>query len=209
VGEPFVIGVTGGIATGKSTVLAELARLGATTVDADRVYHELIAPGRPLRQALRERFGPAIVAQDGQIDRARLGRIVFADPALLRELERLTHPAVIAEIERRIAEAPTPVVAVDGVKLIESGFAKRCDEVWLVTAPRDIQRARLVARNALTPEDAERRLAAQPDDASRRPHADRVMDNSGTRERLAQQVDRAWRELELPQQSKPQSLPNA
>ena len=190
--KPLIIGVTGGIATGKSTVLVKLAELGATTIDADSVYHELITPGQPLHRTVIEQFGPGILAADGTIDRAALGGIVFSDIQRLRELERLTHPAVRAEILRRIAGAATPVVAVDAVKLIEGGLYRHCDEVCLVTADHDAQRQRLMLRNAIGPGDADRRLAAQPDTEAQLPFATRVLDNSGSREAFESAVLDAW-----------------
>lgn len=190
--RPFVIGVTGGIATGKSTVLAMLGERGADLIDADAVYHDLIAPSLPLWESLRDRFGSGIVAPDGSIDRRALGTIVFSDAASLDDLERLTHPAVVAEIERRIAGSISRVVAVDAVKLSESGLGKACDQIWLVTCNRETQRARLIARNHITVDEADRRLAAQPDSSEQAKIADVVIDNSGDLAEAQGQVDRAW-----------------
>jgi len=193
--RPFVVGVTGRIACGKSTVLRALAELGAATFDADAVYHDLIAPGAPLWRSLRDRFGAGIVDADGAIDRRALGEIVFADPGALADLDRLTHPAVIAELRRRIAATDAAVVAVDAVKLVESGFDRDCDEVWVVVCPPEQQIARLMARNRLSLEEAERRVAAQPSAARMLARADLVINNGGSPERTAQQVRQAWNRL--------------
>jgi dephospho-CoA kinase len=195
--RPFVLGVTGNIACGKSTVLRQLSDLGAATIDADAVYHDLIVPDTPLWHALRDRFGPGIVAPDGSIDRPALGTIVFADTDALADLDRLTHPAVNAEIRRRIALESVPVVAVDAVKLIESGFDADCDQVWLVICDPGQQVTRLIDRNALSREQAERRVAAQPPIAPKRDRADVVIDNSDDLEASARQVRAAWQALPI------------
>jgi dephospho-CoA kinase len=193
--RPFVIGVTGGIACGKSTVLRELGRLGAETIDADAVYHDLVAPGKPLVGVLAERFGPGVVAEDGSLDRRALGRIVFGDPAALAELDALTHPAVITEVRRRIEGSGSLVVAVDAVKLVESGMAGLCDRVWLVTCTPEQQVERLMARGGLTRDEAERRVAAQAPDGPRLARADLVIDNSGPVEATVEAVRAAWARL--------------
>jgi dephospho-CoA kinase len=191
----YVLGVTGNIATGKSTVTAMLARKGAVVIDSDLVYRELVAPGQPLLEALAERFGCGIIAADGSLDRPKLGAIVFSDPAALAALDRLTHPAVLAEVDRRIAAIAQGVVVLDAVKLIESGHADRCDQVWLVTADPDLQVQRLMKRNKLDAEEARRRVTAQPPLGPKRERADLVIDNSGSLRELEEQVNRAWRAL--------------
>ncbi len=190
----FVLGVTGNIATGKSTVVAMLAESGATMIDADRVYHELIAPGQPLLERIRERFGAGVIGADGALDRKALGGIVFNDAAALANLDRLTHPAVIAAIDARVA-AMRGVVVIDAVKLIESGHAECCDQVWLVVAEPDQQAVRLMARSGLTRADAERRVAAQPPLGPKIARADVVIDNSGTLDATQVQVAAAWQRL--------------
>jgi dephospho-CoA kinase len=190
--RPFVIGVTGGIATGKSSILELLAKRGVETIDADAVYHAMISPGGPLVAPLAARFGADMVAEDGSIDRRALAGIVFADREALADLDAITHPAVIEAIRARIATSSARIVAVDAVKLIESGLAEICDSVWLVVCDPLIQRERLMRRNGLTGDEADLRLAAQPDDASRRARANVAIDNSGTREDLERQVTKHW-----------------
>jgi len=195
---PHVVGVTGGIATGKSTVMAILADLGAEPIDADLVYRELVEPGRPLLNRLSDHFGEEVIDADGRLDRRSLGSIVFSDPARLRDLDALTHPAVIKAVVARIERSTAEVVAVEAVKLIESGMSALCDETWLVVVRLDVQRARLMARACLSPEEADRRLAAQPAEASRRGEVDRVIDNSGSRDDLRRAVELLWSMTKLP-----------
>lgn len=191
----YVLGVTGNIAVGKSTVVRKLGELGAHTIDADLVYRELVGPGQPLLAKLAERFGDGIVGEDGALDRHALGPIVFSDSQALRDLDRLTHPAVIAEIDRRVAAIPAGVVVIDAVKLIESGHADHCDEVWLVIAEPASQMTRLMNRNILSPEEARRRVAAQPPMEPKVQRADRVIDNSGPLEATIAQVEAGWTDI--------------
>lgn len=193
--RPFVLGLTGNIACGKSTVLAMLADLGATTIDADQVYHELIVPDAPLWQVLRDAFGETILGPDRTIDRRALGAIVFSDPAALAKLDALTHPAVETALRERVRAASTPVVVVDAVKLIESGFANACDRVWLVICDPAWQLERLQQRNHLSQDEAARRIAAQPPLEPKLVRADTVIDNSGDIAATRRQVEAAWREL--------------
>lgn len=192
--RPFILGLTGNIACGKSTVLRLLAARGAATIDADAVYHELIVPGAPLWRALRQRFGESIIGPDGQVDRRALGAIVFADPAQLAALDALTHPAVLAAIHERIAALPpeTDVVVIDAVKLIESGSAAECDAVWVVVCEPAQQVERLMRRNGLGRAEAEQRVAAQPPLGPKLARADVVLDNSGDLASLEAQVVAAW-----------------
>jgi len=193
----FLLGLTGNIASGKSTVLGMLAERGAATIDADRVYHDLIGAHSPLWSVLIQRFGTGIVASDRAIDRRALARIVFDDPSALADLDRITHPAVVAELRRRVGLMTAPLVVVDAVKLIESGFGSECDAVWLVTSRPDQQIARLVARNGMTREEAEDRVAAQPPLAPKLPFVDLVIANDGSLPATHEQVDRALDALTL------------
>lgn len=193
----FLLGLTGNIACGKSTVLGMLAERGAATIDADRVYHDLIGADSPLWRALIQRFGTGIVASDRAIDRRALARIVFDDPIALADLDRITHPAVVAELHRRVGLTTAPLVVVDAVKLVESGFASECDAVWLVTCRPDQQVARMVARNGMTREEAEDRVAAQPPLAPKLPLVDLVIANDGSQLATHAQVDRALDTLSL------------
>ena len=178
------IGVTGPIGCGKSTIAGWLGEApGVVVIDADRVARDVLAPGTPELAAVANRFGRDLVDADGVLDRAALGRIVFADPAALGDLEAIVHPAVRPRILATIAGAEAAgatAVVVEAIKLVEGGLATLCDEVWLVTCEPAVQRERLAARGA-APSDAATRVAAQGDLARRlAPAARRTIDTSGS-----------------------------
>jgi dephospho-CoA kinase len=186
------IGLTGGIGCGKSAVGAILRELGAEYVDTDHLVHELLGPGGALVDAIVGRFGPEVRAASGGIDRARLGAIVFASPADLRDLEALVHPAVRAEVRRRLAASRAPAFVVDAIKLIESGTYRDLDYLWVVTCDPATQRRRLGESRGMSVADAEARIAAQPPQESRLPLADEVIENDGSLVDLRQKVVAAW-----------------
>jgi dephospho-CoA kinase len=188
----IVLGVTGNIAAGKSTVVGILRDLGAHHIDSDLVYRDLVGPGQPLLKPLTQHFGKGIVAEDGSLDRKALGAIVFSDPAKLKELDALTHPAVIEETDRRVDAIRSGVIVIDAVKLIESGHSEICDEVWIVTAPEEIQVQRVMERNNVDEDEARRRVAAQPPLEPKIAGADVVIDNNDTLAALREQVVDAW-----------------
>ena len=192
---PYVIGVTGNIASGKSTVRGMLASLGAATLDADRVVHELYDLGDPVYSAVVREFGPRILGQDAAIDRRVLGSIVFADPDALRRLEAIVHPAVVAREWAWVAAQTVPVAVLEAVKLVESGSAERCNAVWVVTASPDVQHRRLLDRSGITEADAQRRLAAQPPLEPKLARATLVLTNDGTLDALRASVTAAWAAL--------------
>lgn len=160
------IGLTGPIGCGKSTIARWLGeRPGVVAIDADQVARDVLDPGEPALAAVAERFGAALLGEDGALDRAALGRLVFADPIALRDLEAIVHPAVRPRILAAMAAADAGAavaVIVEAIKLVEGGLAAACDEVWLVTCDRDAQRVRLVGRGS-SEDDAEQRIAAQGD----------------------------------------------
>ena len=192
------IGITGPIACGKSTVSGWLGeRPGVVVVDADRVAREVLERGEPALDAVVERFGGALLQSDGSLDRAALGRIVFAKPAALRDLEAIVHPAVrpriLATIERA-EEARARAVVIEAIKLVEGGLAAECNEVWLVTCDPRAQRERLIGRGS-TPADADQRIAAQEDITDRlATSATRVIDASGDIDATRQTAERALEE---------------
>ena len=197
-GEPtLVIGLTGPIGCGKSTLASWLGDLGATIVDADVVAREVVEPGEPALDQVLDAFGPDVVAPDGTLDRASLGRIVFTDPKALARLEAIVHPAVRPRILDRIAGATrdgAPAVVVEAIKLVEGGLAALCDEVWLVVCDATAQRDRLTARGA-DPADTDARIAAQSDIVDRLlPAAARVIDTSGTADETRSAVHTAYAE---------------
>lgn len=193
----ILIGITGPIAAGKSTVDAMLRELGAgPVIDADAVVHHLYAASRPLQEAIAAAFGPDVRHADGAIDRRALGAHVFGDPAALRRLEELVHPAVRVEVRARLDTAPPGAVAVvDAVKLLHGDLAPLCTERWWVAASPDEQLRRLVESRGLSRDEAARRLAAQPRLEQWRHMIDRVIDNSGTVEETRRQVEIAWHDL--------------
>jgi dephospho-CoA kinase len=177
------IGLTGPIGCGKSTVAGWLGeRPDVVVIDADAVARDVLDRGEPALDAVVARFGPGLLGPDGELDRASLGRLVFGDPAALRDLEAIVHPAVRPRILSAMAEADrtgAAGVVVEAIKLIEGGLAAECDEVWLVTCDPAVQRDRLVTRGTASA-DAEQRMAAQRDIGRRvAPLATRTIDTSG------------------------------
>ena len=188
------IGLTGGIGSGKSTVSGLLAAHGAVIVDADRIAREVVEPGTPGLAAVVDAFGPGVLAADGSLDRPALAGIVFADDAERRKLDGIVHPLVRQRATELATEAdPDAVVVHDIPLLVETGQASSYDLVLIVEADLETRVARLVHRG-LTEQDARARIAAQAGDEERRAVADVVLDNSGTPEDLAAQVDRFWAE---------------
>jgi dephospho-CoA kinase len=192
------IGLTGGIGSGKSTVSALLAARGAVIVDADRIAREVVEPGTPGLARIVEAFGEPVLAADGSLDRAALAAVVFADPEARRQLDGIVHPLVRARAAELAAAAPPGAVVVNDVPLlVETGQASSYDLVLVVEADPATRVSRLVQRG-LTAADARSRMAVQASDEQRRAVADVVLDNSGTAEQLAEQVDRFWAERVAP-----------
>ena len=186
------VGLTGGIASGKSLVAADLAARGAIIIDADVLAREVVEPGTPALAAIVERFGSKVLT-DGQLDRSRLGEIVFADPLARRDLERIVHPAVRAraiELERT-AEGAAVVVHVIPL-LVETGQQQNFDFVVTVDVDQETQIQRLIARNGFSRAEAESRIAAQATREDRRAAADVVLDNTGALARLRDQIAALW-----------------
>lgn len=191
---PSILGLTGNIASGKTTIGLMLLELGATEyVDADRVVHELYLPGRPLVEKLAAAFGGEIRDVEGGVDRRALGQIVFGDTQKLRLLESIVHPEVqSALIGRMRALPPDGIGVLDAVKLVESGYAPICHGVWLVTSPPEVQLRRLMANRGLSETESRQRLAAQPPLEPKRAAATEVIENSGSVDELRRQVTAAW-----------------
>jgi dephospho-CoA kinase len=193
----LLIGVTGPIAAGKSTVDTMLRDLGADPViDADAVVHELYRTSRLLQEALVAAFGPGIRLPDGGIDRRALGNRVFGDPDALARLEGLVHPATRAAVRERLLAAPPDAIAVvDAVKLLSGNLASLCTQRWWVAVDPAEQRRRLIELRGFSPQEAERRLAAQPRLEDWRQLIDVVIDNSGPLAETRRQVKQAWTAL--------------
>jgi dephospho-CoA kinase len=177
--DKYIIGLTGNIATGKSLVLRMMREWGVETLDADDLVHILMRRGSALYDKIVSEFGRYILDEDFEIDRGRLGNIVFCDSQALAHLEGITHPTVRREVERWIANSRADVVAVEAIKLIESGMADNCDAVWVVIASEDIQLSRLMTKRKMTGPQAMLRLEAQPPQEEKVARADVVIDNSG------------------------------
>lgn len=192
----MTIGLTGNIATGKSTVLAYLQQRGAAVIDADQLTHQAMLPAGPAYRAVVAAFGAQILTEDGAIDRKALGAIVFADPTRLAQLEAIVHPAVFELAQAILHTTSAPVVIIEAIKLLEAGrLLRMCDEVWVVVADEATQLARLIRDRGMTEEDARRRMAAQSSQADKVRQATRVIDNSGTEGSLYKQLDAIWNEL--------------
>ena len=193
-----IIGLTGGIACGKSTVSTELRTLGAAIVDADALAHELSQPHRPIYNAYVERFGREIVTVDGTLDRAAIARRVFADPAVRAEVEAIAHPIIRSAAEARLRAARDEnkrAAVLDVPLLFETGWDALADETWVVALPREEQLARLLARDkAMDAGEARARIAAQMPLAEKCARADVVIDNSGTVEEIREYIGKLWKE---------------
>ena len=159
--EPFVIGLTGNIASGKSVVLQCLANLGVLTIDADLVAQETYLPGNPAYEPILSRFGSDLALSDGQINRSKLGRIVFRDPSALGELEAIIHPLVTLKILEIIGKTQRRVVAIEAIKLFESGLDKHCDTVWAIAANDALRLERLMEDRGLDEAAALQRIKSQ------------------------------------------------
>jgi dephospho-CoA kinase len=191
----WLIGLTGNIAVGKSTVMMLLRGWGARTIDADRVTHEVMATPA-VREAIAQAFGPGVLDAEGKIDRAALGRIVFQDPGSLSRLEAIVHPAVGPAIDTLIVAARERVIVIEAIKLVEAGLNRQCDALWVVTAPPEQQAVRLMQTRGLTEEEAWLRINAQSPQRAKAARADVVIDNRGDREALEQQVRVAWEQVQ-------------
>ena len=193
----LLVGLTGGIASGKSTVSAMLAEQGAEVIDADHIARQVVMPGTPAWCKIREHFGPGVLHPDGQIDRQALADIVFADKTRLALLNEITHPAIFARIADRLEEHHDQdvVVVLDAALLIEAGLSEGVDVVIVVHSPQEIQLERLAAQG-MGERDASDRIAAQLAPEKRLARADIVIDNSGSLEKLGRRVDEVWQELQ-------------
>jgi dephospho-CoA kinase len=194
-----VIGLTGGIAAGKTVVADRLAELGAVRIDADRLAREVVEPGTPALAEIAQRFGAGVIRDDGSLDRPALGAVVFQDPDARRDLEAITHPAVRALSARRMAEAgeadPDAIVVYDIPLLVESGRVDEFDRIVVVHAPREERIRRLIELRGMPRAEAERRIASQASDEDRLAVADDVVDSGVSLASTLEQTDRLWANL--------------
>jgi len=199
-----VVGLTGGIASGVSLVASMFRELGAAVIEADRIARDVVAPGTPAYRKIIDVFGREVVLPDGSLDRRRLGALVFKDPSARRRLNTIPHPEIrrriTEQVERTAAERPEAVILVDIPLLLDTAGpdAFDLDAVIVVQATPEQQIARLMARDGLTREEAESRLAAQRPIAEKATEADWVIDNSGSIEQTRVQVDSLWGTLRAP-----------
>ena len=195
----LLVGLTGGIATGKSTVTAMFAHLGAKVVDADLLAREVVMPGQPAHAQIVREFGPDVLQEDGALDRKRLGALVFADAQKRKRLEEITHPAIRVRQQRILSvyeeEAFDGIVIWDAALLVESGGAKGMDRVVVVTADPAAELRRLVDRDGFSEEEARGRMASQMPLAEKAKVADYVIDNSGSRAETERRVREVYRAL--------------
>lgn len=190
--SPYKIGLTGNIATGKSTVGKMLVALGAGLLDADKVAHRVMAPDGRAYAPVVSVFGTGILGRDGTIDRPSLAKIVFTDAVALQRLESLVHPEVIAEVNRWIDESQAPVVVVEAIKLLESGMADTYDAIWVTTCSQSTQIERLMSTRGMSREMALKRVQAQPPQADKVARADVVIDTDCSLDVSRRRVAVAW-----------------
>jgi len=197
----YVIGLTGNIATGKSAVRKMLEHLGAYGIDADALAHQVVMKGSPGYQPVVETFGKWVLAADGEIDRSRLGRIVFADSLALKQLEGIVHPQVSLAINILVSRTQRQVVVIEAIKMLESGLAMLCSAIWTVFSSREIQITRLVNKRGMSEAEATQRVDSQPSQELKLKSAQVVIRNDGSYEEMWKQVNAAWRET-IPDESK-------
>lgn len=192
----LVIGLTGNIATGKSTILQYFIEKCATIIDADTLGHRVIELGGPAYDAVVQAFGSGILREDGTIDRKKLGRIVFANPLDLGRLEKIVHPMIFELGKQEIAAAESPVIVLEAIKLLEAGLMSTlCDEIWVVTSSFATQLRRLLEVRNMDENEARRIINLQTPQAAKVNQADRIIDNDGTVGELYAQLDAIWKDL--------------
>ena len=194
-----VIGLTGGIGTGKSTVAAFLEKQGATILNADRIGHEVYVPGRPAFHELVEAFGREIVGEDGNIDRKKLGGIVFSDPKQMTRLNSVVHPrmkGIMREKLQDLARSGTAIAVIEAAILFEARWDDLADEVWVTSAPPEIAAQRVAERSALSLEQVKKRIKSQMSDEKRVSRASAVIDTSGDMESTITNAREKWDDLQ-------------
>lgn len=198
--EALVLGLTGSIASGKTTVANYLAEKGAVLVDGDVVSRELVEPGKPVYQEILREFGPDMAGPDGRLDRKKLGQKVFGDPEALQKLNAITHPPIWKELTRQVMAAAlrTEVVVMVMPLLLEHAAESLVDQVWVTDVTEETQLRRLMERDQSSREQAQARIAAQMSPSEKRELAHVLIDNNGTLEETYASADRAWSEHALP-----------
>jgi dephospho-CoA kinase len=191
----YVIGLTGNIATGKSVVRRMLEHLGAYGIDADALSHRAMARGAPGYQPIIDAFGKWVLDANKEIDRAKLGKLVFGDPEALKQLEAIIHPLVEHAVDLIIQRASQRVIVIEAIKLLEGNLASECDSVWVSDAPESLQKKRLMERRALSEADAAQRIRAQGAQEGKLKAANTIIQNTGSFEDTWTQVVAAWKKI--------------
>ncbi len=203
----FVIGLTGNIGTGKSVVRRMLEHLGAYGIDADALAQRTYARGAPGYQPIVKQFGHWVLTPDGEIDRGRLGRLVFADAQALAILEEIIHPLVDQAIDFLVKRSIQPVIVIEAIKLLEAGLSQKCDSVWVAFAPKDVQLARLTMRRRMSKADSFQRIEAQPEQELKVAAAQVVINNVGSFEDTWRQVVAGWKQTVPTEAAAPSEQP--
>ncbi|SHE31933.1 dephospho-CoA kinase [Desulforamulus putei DSM 12395] len=195
----MIIGLTGNIASGKSTVAKYLRELGAKVINADQVARQVVLPNTPALKEIVDSFGPGILHDDGTLNRQKMASIIFHDAAARDRLEKITHPRIEEEINREInaftKADPGGILVLEVPLLIEVGWHKKVDQVWLVTVDPEVQLRRLMARDKISPEQARERIASQMPQEEKKRFAHVVINNTGSPEELKRQVQEIWQAL--------------
>ncbi|HCK65175.1 MAG TPA: dephospho-CoA kinase [Anaerolineae bacterium] len=191
----FVIGLTGNIATGKSVVRRMLEHLGAYTIDADALTHRVYAKGAPGYQQVIDKFGKWILNKDNEIDRAKLGNLVFSDPEAMRQLEDIVHPLVRQAADILVKRATQSVIVIEAIKLLEGDLRNVCDSIWVTNAPEETQVERLIKKRGLSREQALERIHSQSPQSQKVTVANMVITNTGSYDDLWKQVSEAWKQI--------------
>ena len=199
----YVIGLTGNIATGKSVVRRMLEHLGAYTIDADALAHRVIAKGAPGYQPVLDKFGTWLLESDGQINRSKLGRLVFADAEALVQLEDIIHPYVSQAVDLLAKRASQSVIVIEAIKLLESDLRNKCDGIWVTDAPQEVQVERLIRKRGMTREDALQRVHSQSAQKEKLAAAKVIINNTGSYDDLWKQVTEAWKKISPSQEAEP------
>ena len=199
----YVIGLTGNIATGKSVVRRMLEHLGAYTIDADALSHRVISKGAPGYQPVLDTFGKWLLDPDGQINRTKLGRLVFTDKDALRQLEEIIHPYVRQAIDILAKRASQSVIVIEAIKLLESELRNRCDTIWVTDAPQQVQVERLMRKRGMSQEEALQRVQVQAAQKDKIAVANVVITNHGSYDDLWKQVSEAWKRISPDQETGP------
>lgn len=196
-----IIGLTGNIATGKSVVRRMAEHLGAYTIDADALSHRVISKGAPGYQSVLDRFGTWLLDKDGQIDRVKLGRLVFADGQALAQLEDIVHPYVTQAIDVLIKRAPQTVVVIEAIKLLETDLRSKCDTIWVTDATQALQVDRLVRKRGMSQDEAMQRIHSQSGQKEKLASAKVIINNNGSYDDLWKQVNEAWKHISPAQEA--------